>query len=82
MVSVVLVVPRDITRTWRRGGVVSAILPAAAVRALCQMTVRPAQFSAPNFTKAHAPKIAPLVLTMRLQLWSVKVRTGQDGFCG
>lgn len=73
MVCVRLVVPWAIMRTWMRAAVVSATLPVAAVQGPWQMTVRPARRLAPNSTRAYAPKTAPLVLTMKLKLWNVKV---------
>lgn len=74
MVCVKLVVPWAIMRTWKRAAVVSATLPVAAVQGPWKMTARPAQCLAPNSTRVHAPKTAPLVLTMKLKLWNVKVR--------
>lgn len=73
MVCVRLVVHWAIMRTWRRATVVSATLPVAAVQGPWQMTVRPARHLAPNSTRVHVPKIAPLGLTMKLKLWNVKV---------
>lgn len=74
-VSVRLVVLWAIMRTWRRAAAVSATLRVAAVQGLQQMIVRPAQPTAPSSIKVYAQRTAPLVLTMRLQLWSVKVST-------
>ena len=73
MVCVRPVAPWAIMRTWRRAAVVSATRPAAAVQGPWQTTVRPAPRLAPNSIRVHAPKTAPLVLTMKLKLWNVKV---------
>lgn len=73
MVLVEQVVPWAAMRTWRRVAAVSVITPVPAAWGLWQMTVRPALQPAPSFTKVHALRIVLLELTMRLQLWSVKV---------
>ena len=73
MALVRLVVPWAITRTWRRAAVVSATQLVTAVQGPWTMTVRPAQLSVQSSTKVPASKTALLALTMRWQLWSVKV---------
>lgn len=52
---------------------VSATRLVAAVQGPWQMTARPARRLALNSIRVYAPKTAPLVLTMTLKLWNVKV---------
>lgn len=52
---------------------VNATRPVAAVQGLWQMIVRRAQHLAPNFIRVNAPKTVPVVPTMKLKLWNVKV---------
>lgn len=60
-------------RTWRRAAVVSATLNVAAVQGPWQTTVRLARHLALNSIRVDVTRTAPLVLTMNLQLWNVKV---------